>query len=102
MTQFRDISIRHKLTLVTMLATAAALLVAVGALATYDFVTFRHAMMRNLETHADIVGNNSVGALSFADAADAKADLASLRADPHIVAAALYQQSGEVLATYFR
>jgi two-component system, sensor histidine kinase len=98
----RDMPIRHKLTFVTMLATASALAVAVVALAFYDLTAFRQAMVRDLTTHADIVGNNCVAAISFNDAKDAAGTLASLRADPHIVAAALYTTNGEILATYFR
>src|SRR5207249_4130494 len=43
---------------------------------------------------------NSTAALAFANEADATELLAALKYDPHMVAAALYDQHGHVLATY--
>ena len=93
-------SIRRKIVAVMMRASVAVLLVTVVAFMVYDLVTFRQAMVRNLVTQARMIAENSSGALAFQDESDATNVLASLRNDPHIVAAALYEKSGKLFARY--
>jgi len=47
-----------------------------------------------------ILATNSTASLAFANDADARELLSALRADPHIVAAALYDRNGRLFATY--
>ena len=70
---FRDLSIKRKLTLVIMLTSTAALLLACGAFVAYELLTFRDVMTQELETLAGIISENSTaapirltGAMSFA------------------------------------
>jgi PAS domain S-box-containing protein len=93
-------SFKRKLTLSTMLTSGVALLLAAAAFTTYEFVVFRRGMLADLERTAQMVGDNSSAALSFRDPASAQQTLGSLAANPHIVAAALYDERGEVFATY--
>jgi signal transduction histidine kinase/AmiR/NasT family two-component response regulator/HPt (histidine-containing phosphotransfer) domain-containing protein len=52
--------------------------------------------------NAEIIGANCSAALAFGDGGDAKQTLASLRGDPHIVAACVYGPDGKVFASYAR
>src|SRR5438132_6920208 len=87
----RDISIKRKLTLIIMAASTVALLLVSAGFVTYELVTFRQKMVRDLWTLADIIGNRSTAALSFDNNEDGEEDLNSLRANKHIVAACLYK-----------
>src|SRR5438876_11862767 len=93
--QFRDIPIKRKLTSVIMLASSIVLLVTCLAFVTYDLLTFRREMTRNLATLAQVVAANSAGAVAFIDESEASEKLASLKAKGNIVAAALYDKEGK-------
>jgi PAS domain S-box-containing protein len=93
-------SIRRKVTIVIMRASIAVLLVTVVAFMTYDLVTFRQTMAQNLATQARTIAENSTAALAFGNEKDARDVLNSLRADPHIVVAALYDAQGALFAKY--
>jgi signal transduction histidine kinase len=99
---FRDASIKRKVVLITMVTSSVTLLLAGATYVTYDLITFRHAMTRDLVILAQIIGGNSTGALAFDDDRTAKQTLASLSAEPHIVAACLYGKDGRLFATYDR
>jgi signal transduction histidine kinase/CheY-like chemotaxis protein len=99
---FGDASIKRKVVLITMITSSATLLLAGATYVTYDLITFRHAMTRDLVILAQIIGGNSTGALAFDDDRMAKQTLASLSAEPHIVAACLYGKDGRLFATYDR
>jgi PAS domain S-box-containing protein len=98
----RSFSISRKLTLMNMLASGAALVLASSALFFYDFYTFKKDMLRQLSTEAEIVGSNSVSALAFNDTESAQTTLSALRASPHVVYAAIYTASGSLFAEYRR
>jgi signal transduction histidine kinase len=95
-------SLSAKLTRMNLLVTGSALLLAGGAFAAYDFVTFRDAMARNLSIQAQIAGANSVSAIVFNDSRLAGETLASLQASPNVVSAQIYTPQGEVFASYWR
>jgi len=98
----RKTSIKGKQTLIVMLTSGVALLLACMAFASYEVTTFRTAMVQNLSTLAEIIGNNSSAALDFADPKTAKETLSALRAEPNIVAGCIYTAKGEVFAVYVR
>ncbi|MGH9455930.1 MAG: CHASE sensor domain-containing protein, partial [Terriglobia bacterium] len=102
MPAIRDYSITAKLTLMNLLVSAAALLLACAAFAAYDLMTFRSELVRRLSIQAQIVGSNSVSAVLFGDPRSAGNTLAALKADPHIVAAAIYTPGGKPFARYWR
>src|SRR5436305_14392951 len=95
-------SIQRKQTTIIMLICGAALLCACGSFVGYEVVTFRKEMVHYVDTLAAIVGNNSTASLDFHDAKDAKETLASLCAQPEIVAATIYTSKAKVLAKYSR
>jgi methyl-accepting chemotaxis protein len=103
MTSFRDLSIRRKLTLIVMITTCTAILLACGAFFAFDIHTLRQSRMHDLETLAEVLGSNSTAALTFNDPAAAREVLQSLSAKEHIMAAALYRiDEAASFATYVR
>ncbi len=65
MVSFRHLSIKHKLTLLSVLASGSALILACAAFVAYDGVVFRDTLVQNIATQAKIVGINSAAALLF-------------------------------------
>ena len=86
-----------------MLATTmTALLVAGAAMMVYDLRNYQRALVADLTTQADILGQASVAALAFDDAAAARENLSLLEAKPGIVEAAIYNSRGQFFASYAR
>src|SRR6058998_413555 len=100
MSPLRDWPIKRKLTAILLLISGLVLVLTSAAFVTYQVVTFRGTMQSHLATRSRILAANSTAALAFANEADATEILAALQYDPHMVAAALYNQDGRVLATY--
>jgi PAS domain S-box-containing protein len=99
---FRDLSIRRKLMLITMVTSTLALLLASVGFLAYDLFAFRRQMSQDLLTQAEIIGANSSGALAFQDARTAADTLAALRAREGIISAALYTPDDRLFAEYRR
>jgi signal transduction histidine kinase/CheY-like chemotaxis protein/HPt (histidine-containing phosphotransfer) domain-containing protein len=95
-------TLKFKLLAMSVVSTGAAFVTVCGVLGWYDYYTFRTAMVTQAQTFAHVVAHNSIAALSFGDSNDAAQTLGSLRSDPHIVAACVYDHSGKPLASYFR
>ncbi|HUO07555.1 MAG TPA: response regulator [Phycisphaerae bacterium] len=100
LTIFRDLSIRSKLTLMTMLTTTMALVVACAGFAIYDVSNSRKELVEELKVHADVIGDNSTAALAFTNSSDAAQTLETLRAATNIEAAAIYAEDGKLFARY--
>jgi signal transduction histidine kinase/ActR/RegA family two-component response regulator len=92
--------IRRTLMRMIFLSSGAVLAVTTLAFCTYEFLTFRQSSVQQLQTLSRAIASNSTAALAFENADDASAVLAAFKADPHIVAAALYDAHGKVFATY--
>ena len=99
---FRKLSIRTKLTLITMLACSGGILVACFAFGAYDLFQVRQAIVEAVDTHAAIIVGNSTAALSFGDPSDAAGTLGSLRGAREVELAEMFTTDGRVLATYAR
>ena len=95
-------SIRHKLILVVLAATFAALAVSGIALVIYDLRTYQQAGLADLATQAQILGRASAPALAFDDPKAANEYLTLLKAKPNISAAAIYSIRGKLFASYRR
>ena len=93
-------SLRGKLTLVNMLTSVAALLLASVTFLVYDVYSFRHQMVRDLETLSQVIGDNCEAPLLFDDASSAGHVLATLAAKPAVESALLYRPSGQLFAQY--
>lgn len=93
-------SISAKLTRMNLMVSGLVLLLAVVAFFVYDLVSFRHNLIRNLQTSAQIVGTNSVSALLFDDPESATATLSALGSSPDVVAATLVDNNGQAFARF--
>ncbi|MES2952259.1 MAG: response regulator [Pseudomonadota bacterium] len=93
-------SVRHKLLLMVLVANFFTLVTAGGALLYHDLMEHRNKAAAELSTLGGILGQGSVAALEFDDAKVANENLAQLRANPNIVAAAIYTSKGELFARY--
>ena len=100
MATFQDISIKRKLTVIIMIASTVALLLVSGGFVTYELVTFRRSMVGDLSALAEIIGDRSTAALAFENKSDAEETLHALSFKKHITAAALYDKSGKLFASY--
>jgi signal transduction histidine kinase len=93
-------SIARRVVFVVLASTAAALLVACAALLYYDSRVYHRAVIDDVTTQAQIIGQASAAALLFDDAKSARENLALLQSKPEIVAGALYNARGALFATY--
>jgi len=98
-----NFSIRRKLTLIMMLTSAAALLLAGVAFLVHELITFRGAIVQNVSTLAEVISLNSTAALVFNEPRTAEETLAALIAESHVVAAHIYKKdSTTVFASFVR
>ena len=102
MFSFRDIPIRQKLTVIVVVATTSALLLAGIGIVVFDSALFRGYLERDLSALARIIADNSTAALAFDDPQSATETLAALRARTHLVTACIYRPDGTMLASYSR
>jgi signal transduction histidine kinase/ActR/RegA family two-component response regulator len=93
-------SIRTKLVTIVMSTTLAALAVSVGTVVAYDLRGYRHALLNDLSTQAELVGHVTSAALTFDDPRLARENLAMLRSRPTVRAAAIYDEHGALFASY--
>ena len=100
MFRWQDISIKRKLTWIIMIASSAAVLLVASGFVTYELLTRRQNLTRDLSTLAEVIGNESTAALDFGDEDRAREILSALRGKKNIVAAGLYNQAGQLLGRY--
>ncbi len=92
MKAFRDLSIKRKLTAVIMLTSCAVLLIASTGFILSELLTSRRAIVQELSTIAQIIGNNSTAAMVFDDKASAQETLSALSAKPDVVSAYIFRK----------
>src|SRR6266705_4684675 len=97
---FQDLPIKRKVIAVTMLTSVIALVLTTVAFMVYVQISFRQTIISNLSITASVVAAQSSAVLSFKDPKHAQENLAGLRADSHIRAAALYDNAGDVFVRY--
>jgi len=95
-------SISRKLTLMNMLVSGTALLLAAGAFLVYDQFTFKQKLVSTVSVQAHIVGYNSFSALVFDDPQSATKTLSALKYSPHIASAGIYTMDHKPFARYVR
>ena len=98
----RDISIRHKVTLLVMSTVVAALLVSITGLFLEELAGARKGLVERMYIRAEIVGANTISALLFNDPEPAERTLATLKSAPHLRAAVIYTREGLIFATFER
>lgn len=100
MLRFRDISIRHKLTILLVGSVSVVLLLSSVAISVSHVQTIRAQMTDSYSTLADVVATNSAAALSIAelDPAPTQDVIEDLAVDPAILFAAAYRADGDEVA----
>src|SRR5688572_7045564 len=92
--------IRRKLMRMVLLTCGLVILFTCAMFVTYEVVTFKQGVARQLDILSKAIAQNSTAALAFDNVDDARDVLSAFRADPHIVAAALFDKSGTLFASY--
>lgn len=95
-----ETSIRRRMVFVVMATTLLALLLSSAALLFQELRTYRAAWLEDLEAQANLVARSSVPALTFDDARVARENLALLRQQPQIEAAAIYGVGNRLFASF--
>ena len=90
MLAYERLSFRSKFILQAMLTASVALLLALGALATYDFLRDRQRVAESLRTYAEQLAPSVAAAVAFDDAQTAETSLALLANDAELLGAAVY------------
>jgi signal transduction histidine kinase/ActR/RegA family two-component response regulator/uncharacterized membrane protein affecting hemolysin expression len=91
---------RNKLMRMVLLTSGLVILFTCAMFVTYEVVTFRQSVARQLNTLGKAIAQNSTASLAFDNAGDARVVLSAFSSDPHIVSAALYGKSGALFASY--
>ena len=97
---FNRLSIRYKLIAIIVAMSALALLLAALLDTAVQWRTQRLELMKRLEITADAIALQSRVALEFMDSKAAHENLLSLRLDRAITRACLYDEQGELFASY--
>jgi signal transduction histidine kinase/ActR/RegA family two-component response regulator len=92
--------IRRKLMRMVLLTSGLVILFTCAMFVTYEVVTFKQTVARQLDILSKAIAQNSTAALAFDNVEDARAVLSALKVDPHIVAAVLFDKSGDMFAFY--
>jgi signal transduction histidine kinase/CheY-like chemotaxis protein len=101
MRQFRDSSIKNKLTAIILLTSGILLLLTSSALVTREWFVFRQTMVDDLFVFADLVGINSAAGLSFDHNPSVEENIAALKANKRIILTHVFKK-GKIIASYFR
>ncbi|MGD9722870.1 MAG: ATP-binding protein [Pirellulales bacterium] len=102
MKPIRDLAINSKLTLLVLLAGGVALLMSSIAFVVNDVRMIRSSMVKQMSTLTEVLGSNSTAALNFDDPKAAADVLMSLKQQPAVELASIYDTSGKVFAAYYR
>ncbi len=100
MRPFRDLPIQRKLTLTFFLTASAALLLAGGALFTYELFRFKQTLIESLEANAAIVADTGTAAIAFDDPTAVNEAMSHLKIRPEVACAYVLDGSGKVIASY--
>jgi signal transduction histidine kinase/CheY-like chemotaxis protein/HAMP domain-containing protein len=95
-----NIPLRRKVTVVILMTCSAVLLLACGVLAAYQMLDYRKMMARDMAVLAEVVAENTRAAMAFDDQNKAQDTLTTLKSEPSVVAACIYDKSGSPFATY--
>ena len=96
----RQASIQSRVRAVILLASVVVLFVTAAAFVTYEAITFRTRLVRNLSTLASVIADNSAAPLAFDNKPVAEEILSAIKAEPDIEAAVLFDDEGNIFATY--
>ena len=98
--KLQDLPIKRKVMAVIMLTTLTVLVVTAAAFSLYTFAVIREDLVRSLSTLARVIADESAVPLALKDEKTATEIMSSLRNEPQVVVAVLYDARGDVFATY--
>lgn len=99
---FDNQPIQNKLVAINVLVIGMALIPIVMVMFGYEYYAMRQAVVQEIRVQAEIVSDNAATAMVFGDATTASEALATLRAAPDMLHAALWLPDGTMLASYQR
>ena len=96
----RGKSIKKKLIFISILSNIIALLIFGGILFFYEVTFVKQDLIKNLQTQAEIISENSLASLAFMDDSTTKKTLQALKHNSDVLYAGLYNTKQELLADY--
>lgn len=100
MRSYRDFSINTKLSLLVLLAGGVALFLATTCFVLNDVSMIRSSMVKQTSILAEVLGSNSTAAVQFLDTERADELLSSLKQQPSVAFACIYDAEGKPFASY--
>jgi hypothetical protein len=100
LTKSRDISLRQRILVLTMLTTGFGLVLGSAGYLLYDIRTAKEEKLQQLELAAELIGTNSAASLAFDDPQSAEKYLGAFKARAGFRGGVLYTASGKILAFY--
>lgn len=97
---FQNLPIKRKLIAVIVLTSLTVLSVAFASLLAYEIYSYRQAAARNLAMVGGVIAESTGVVLVYNEPKEGAKVLSNLRAEPEIVSAALYDNQGQVVASY--
>lgn len=97
---FKDTSIQRKITVVIMITTLSALLLAMITLFLFEIKELRVTLNREISSIAEIVGANMTAPLEFDDQKSGLQVLSALKNDPRILSAEVFDETGKLFVKY--
>jgi signal transduction histidine kinase len=98
--RFKDLPIQKKLMRVILLISGILLLLTSATYFVYEYYTFHQTTKQKLSTIGQVIAANSTSSLAFDNSQDAEEILSALKAEPHIIAACLYNEKGKLFSQY--
>jgi signal transduction histidine kinase len=95
-----NIPIQRKLMTVILVVCGTVLLLTCIAFFAYEYITYRKTAAQQIEIIGKIISSNSTAALAFDNEEDADEIMSSLKAEPGIVAACLYDERWKIFSVY--
>jgi PAS domain S-box-containing protein len=100
MTWLHNLPVQRKLGFAMLLTSTAALIVACAAFLTIEYFGYKKSLAQSIATLGRITAENCTAALAFSDQETATQTLETLRAEPQIVLAILYDNNGNSFAQF--
>ena len=100
--KLQNMTIRRKLTFVTMLICIGALILSGCMFIAWEWTSLRRNLLRDLSTQAEMIADNCKAAVAFEDVKDAEEALHSLHVEPSTVFGCIYNKEDRIFATYTR
>ena len=101
-TGLKDKKIKEKLTIIVMSTAGIALVLAGIIFMSFNHYIIKQALINDIDILCRVIGNNCTASLVFNDPKDANEILSSMKEEQGILRAAIFNNTGELFATYKR